>query len=360
MGKGHYIIPIFVPHHGCPHDCVFCNQKRITGHTEEITGEMVEDQIRQFLKTIEPNPEKSVEVAFYGGSFTGIDAHHQEQLLAAAFQWKQKGMIQEIRLSTRPDYIDESVLRRLTSFGVNIVELGVQSMVPDVLKASCRGHTPKDVINAVKMIKAWGIRIGLQMMIGLPADSFDQCMYTADQIIELSPDFVRIYPTLVIKDTDLEVLYRKGFYEPLTLEQALQYAETLVLKFLKFDIPIIRLGLQPTEDVTLGKAVIAGPIHPAFRQLVESRIYRHMLEIIFQTRGQIIHRALLEIQGNDRDISPLVGHKRSNLVELQKTFEIKGIKITRNNELSKGTIRIIVNEKERILYSMKDYAFNTV
>ncbi len=359
MGKEYYIIPVFVPHRGCPHDCVFCNQKRITGYQKEVTGKMVEHQIRDFLDTIKPDGQKKIEIAFYGGSFTGIEQQHQEELLAVAYDWKKKGIIQEIRISTRPDYINETIIAKLLSFGVTIIELGVQSMDQDVLKASCRGHRPEDVIYASKLIRAGNIRLGLQMMIGLPEDTLDKCMRTADQIIALAPDFVRIYPTLVIRDTHLETLFQKGIYKPLTLDEALFYSERLMLKFLKHDISIIRLGLQPTEDVTLGKAVIAGPIHPAFRQMVEAEIYRHMIEKIF-LHHRIKHITLVEIEGNVSDISSLVGQKRKNLLMLQESFDIKRIKITGNNELSKGALRIIVDGEASICHSMKEYAFNTV
>ncbi|AOT68390.1 elongator complex protein 3 [Geosporobacter ferrireducens] len=359
MGKRHYIIPVFVPHRGCPHDCVFCNQKKITGYPCEITGEMVDRQILNFLDTIKPDGQKTIEIAFYGGSFTGIEQQYQEELLTVAFNWKKKGFIQEIRISTRPDYISESIIERLSSFGVTVIELGVQSMDIDVLKASCRGHLPEDVIYAATLIKSRGIQLGLQMMIGLPEDTLEKSIYTADQIIALTPDFVRIYPTLIIRDTYLEVLFQKGLYVPLTLADALLYAETLALKFLKHDIPIIRLGLQPTEDVALGKAVIAGPVHPAFRQMVETEIYRHMLEKIFRYH-RIEHLDIVEIKGNDADISALAGQKRRNVIELQKNFNIKRIKIVRNNELNKGTIQITADEKVPISYSMKEYASNTV
>lgn len=359
MGKGYYIIPIFVPHLGCPHDCVFCNQKKITGYSGKITGEMVERQILRFLETIKPDGQKKIEIAFYGGSFTGIEQQDQDELLAVASNWKKKGIIQEIRISTRPDYISKPVVERLSSFGVTVVELGVQSMDRDVLKASCRGHEPEDVIYATSLIKSHGIRLGLQMMIGLPEDTLEKCVYTADQIIALTPDFVRIYPTLIIKDTHLEVLFKKGLYKPLTLSDALSYAEILVLKFLRQDIPIIRLGLQPTEDVALGKAVVAGPMHPAFRQMVETEIYRHMLEKIF-CYCQIEHLDRVEIKGNHADISALAGQKRKNVIVLQKKFNIKQIKIIGHNELHKGTIQIIADEKACITYSMKEYALNTV
>ncbi|MEW9122515.1 MAG: radical SAM protein [Thermotaleaceae bacterium] len=359
MGKKHYIIPVFVPHKGCPYDCVFCNQKKITGQKEEISAQKVDQQIRQYLSTMSEKKDLDVEVAFYGGSFTGIEQHRQAELLAVAQKWKKRGVIKDVRISTRPDYIDQSILSFLTSFGVTIIELGVQSMDIGILETSCRGHSPRDVILASKAIQEKGIFLGHQIMIGLPGDTMDTLMNTADAIVDLKPDFVRIYPTLVIKDTHLEMMYLNKSYQPMTLEDAIIAAKNLMLKFLKYDIPVIRLGLQPTEDITLGKEVIAGPIHPSFRQLVEGEIYRNMLEIIFK-KLRLEKNEHIEIQGNDGSISPLVGQSRRNIKYLQKEFQLKKITIRRNNNLEKGTIVVQKNSNMLFTYSMKEYASNTI
>jgi len=214
-----YNIPIFVPHRGCPFDCVFCNQKRITGTQKEVTADDVHNIIGEYLKTL-PSKNRRIEAAFFGGSFTGIPINEQSELLAAANEYLKKGDIDGIRLSTRPDYIDKEILDNLLKYGVTTIELGVQSMDDSVLKSSNRGHTRKDVINAVKLIKEYPFTLGLQMMTGLPGDTDEKSLYTADEIIKLKPDIVRIYPTLTIKDTFLEKMYLTGKYKPQSVDEA--------------------------------------------------------------------------------------------------------------------------------------------
>ena len=213
MGKRHFIIPIFIPHKGCPFDCVFCNQKRITGLQKDVTADEVEEHIIKYMDTIPEHIEKHIEIAFYGGSFTGIELNIQKELLSVAYGWKKCGVVKDIRISTRPDYINSFILQHLKEYGVSIIELGVQSMSDYVLEKSGRGHSAQDVFMASKLIKKWDIKLGLQMMLGLPGDSVDQALKTADDLISLNPDFVRIYPTLVIKDTFLENEYYKGRFK---------------------------------------------------------------------------------------------------------------------------------------------------
>ena len=221
-----YNIPIFVPHRGCPFDCVFCNQKRITGTQKEVTADDVHNIIGEYLKTL-PSKNRRIEAAFFGGSFTGIPINEQSELLAAANEYLKKGDIDGIRLSTRPDYIDKEILDNLLKYGVTTIELGVQSMDDSVLKSSNRGHTRKDVINAVRLIKEYSFTLGLQMMTGLPGDTDEKSLYTADEIIKLKPDIVRIYPTLTIKDTFLEKMYLTGKYQPQSVDEAVNLAKQL-------------------------------------------------------------------------------------------------------------------------------------
>ena len=220
-----YNIPIFVPHRGCPFDCVFCNQKRITGTQKEVTADDVHNIIGEYLKTL-PSKNRRIEAAFFGGSFTGIPINEQSELLAAANEYLKKGDIDGIRLSTRPDYIDKEILDNLLKYGVTTIELGVQSMDDSVLKSSNRGHTRKDVINAVRLIKEYSFTLGLQMMTGLPGDTDEKSLYTADEIIKLKPDIVRIYPTLTIKDTFLEKMYLTGKYQPQSVDEAVNLANS--------------------------------------------------------------------------------------------------------------------------------------
>lgn len=359
MGKRHYIIPIFVPHKGCPFDCVFCNQKKITGLTKEITYEDVELQIKEYLNTIKNIHEKHVEIAFFGGSFTGIEINRQKELLSIAAKWKNRGIIKDIRISTRPDYVNYGIMEFLQKYGVSIIELGVQSMDKDVLMASGRGHTPEDVKNAIKVIKQFHIKLGLQMMVGLPKDNMQKVNKSTEDIIALRPDFVRIYPTLVVRDTYLEKMYLEGQYNPLSLEEAVLITKNVLLKFLKHEIPVIRIGLQPTENILLGKEIVTGPFHPTFRQLVESQVYKEMLKVLF-VKYHIQDKEYIELQGNTQNISSLVGHKKMNIYFVRSTYNIKKIKVLKNNDLQDGQIKILLPDGKEILYDMKEYAYNAI
>lgn len=358
MGNKHYIIPVFVPHKGCPFDCVFCNQKKIAGNIKKIIPKQVDIQIKECINTIKNIEKKHVEIAFFGGSFTGIEKYKQKELLTIALKWKKRGIIKDIRISTRPDYIDQSIMEFLQEFGVSIIELGVQSMDKNVLIKSGRGHTKEDVINAVKVMKQFDVKIGLQMMIGLPDDDVQKINNTADEIIRLSPDFVRIYPTLVVKDTYLEKMYLKGKYKPLTLEEAVDISKNLLLKFLQYEIPVIRIGLQPTENILLGKEVIAGPFHSSFRQLVESEIFKEMLDVMFLKLN--MKDMSIIVQVNDRYVSSLVGHKKVNIAYIKNKYGIKTAKIIRNNALADGTIKVFTECGKTINYNMKQYADNAI
>ena len=216
MSKNYYIIPIFVPHAGCPHNCVFCNQDRITGVAEAVTAETVRDTINDYLETIK-NKSATIEVSFFGGTFTGIREEKQRELLEVAKSFKDEELIDKIRLSTRPDYIDDYILTYLKEYGVDIIELGVQSLDDDVLKKAGRGHSVNDVIEASKLIKEYKFVLGHQIMPGLPGDTFEKDINTTKASIEMQPDICRIYPSLVIKDTPMEKMYKCKEYVPYSL-----------------------------------------------------------------------------------------------------------------------------------------------
>ncbi len=331
MSNKHYIIPIFVPHLGCPHSCVFCNQKRITGLSTNVTKKDVEEKIEESLKTI-PNTKEKLEVAFFGGSFTGIEKEMQKDLLSVPYYYKKEGIIDEIRLSTRPDYIDINILNLLKTFGVDTIELGVQSLDEDVLNASGRGHKKEDVYKAIRLIKDSNFKLGLQMMIGLPKDTREKSLFTAKQIADKKPDCVRIYPTLVIKDTYLEKSYLNDIYTPLSLEKAVDISTDLLLLFEYYNINVIRMGLQPTEKISLGKDVVAGPFHPSFRQLVESNIYKMILEKYFKDLGNFkTFGQRLIIEANKKEISNISGQRSQNINYIKEKYNLKEIKIYSKN-----------------------------
>lgn len=328
MSKKHHIIPIFVPHRGCPHGCVFCNQKKITGLGTDVTKDQVKDTIESYLKTI-PSSNEILEIAFFGGSFTGIKKEIQRELLSVAKDYKDRGLVENIRLSTRPDYISEDILTLLKENGVNIIELGVQSLDEEVLEKSYRGHTAKEVYKAVELIKGFGFKLGLQMMVGLPKDTKDRAISTATKIAKLKPDFVRIYPTLVIKDTYLEKMYLDGEYFPLSLDNTVDICCDILMIFNYKDIPVIRLGLQPTDNVSLEEDVVAGPFHPSVRQLVESKVYQKILEMFFDRNN--IEKKEIVFRVNNKEISNFVGQKARNKEFLKKNYGFGKIKIIGQN-----------------------------
>ena len=325
-------IPIFVPHRGCPFDCVFCNQKRITGSTKAVTAGEVRDTISQYLKTL-PQKDCIIEAAFFGGSFTGIPIDEQSELLSAAKQFADSGKIHGIRLSTRPDYISEEILDNLLKYGVTTIELGVQSMDNEVLLKSNRGHTKEQVQKAVELIKQYPFSLGLQMMTGLPGDTDEKSIHTAREIIALKPDIVRIYPTLTIKDTYLEEMYLKGQYTPQTVDEAVELSKTLLLMFEKNGITVIRIGLQSTDEICENGSVVAGPVHSSFRELVESSIYFDVI------RGQLKSGCRAKVFVNPKEISKAVGNKRRNILKLEN--ENISIKIYEDKNLGKREVRCV-------------------
>ena len=274
--KKQYIIPIFVPHLGCPNDCTFCNQRKISGQQKNVTSDDVKKTIEFYLDSFKDKDAK-VEVAFFGGSFTGIDAEIQENLLKAAYEFVKEKKVDSIRISTRPDYIDKEILKRLKKYKVKTIELGVQSTNDYILEKCKRGHAFADVKKASKMIRWHGFKLGHQMMVGLPESTVLDELNTARDLAKLKPKMVRIYPVLVIRGTELEKEYLNGSYEPLTIEQAVERCKELCYFFGKKKIEIIRIGLQSTETISdpskEKSEVVAGPYHETFRGLVESSIY---------------------------------------------------------------------------------------
>ncbi|WP_025026546.1 elongator complex protein 3 [Caldalkalibacillus mannanilyticus] len=277
----HQNIALFVPHQGCPQDCVFCNQARITGQKRE--NQLNENQVRETIDSQLNTMSKDdhVEIAYFGGSFTGLPRSYQTMLLAVAKEYIDQGKVHGIRLSTRPDYINESILRYLDSYGVTTIELGTQSMIQEVLDRTKRGHTVEHTKQAATLIKEHpSFQLGLQLLPGLPGDTLEYSVYSAVEVAKLKPDFVRIYPTLVIKGTELEWDYALGRYQPMTMDEAIERVAKMWLVFMQANVPVIRMGLQPSEDLREEGTVIAGPFHPAFRQLVEGYLFEDLLQVI--------------------------------------------------------------------------------
>ena len=273
----HANIALFVPHMGCPHRCSFCNQRRITGQGQLPRKEDVTRAVETALRSGKCDPQKT-EIAFFGGSFTAMDPAYQRELLEAAFPYVQKGAVKGIRISTRPDAVDEDVLKRLRDCGVSAVELGAQSMDDDVLEQNGRGHTAAQVISASEAVRRHGFSLGLQMMTGLYGDTPQGAVRTAQTLADCLPDTMRIYPTLVLRDTRLEALYRSGEYTPMTLEEAVSLCSELLSFFGERQIRVIRLGLHDSEETA---SCVAGPYHPAFAELCRSRLFlRNVLSFL--------------------------------------------------------------------------------
>ena len=341
------IIPIFVPHKGCPHDCIFCNQKKITGVSTDVTSEDARNIIEECLETIDKDAD--VEIAFFGGSFTAIDIDIQKSLLSVAKEYVEKGLVKDIRMSTRPDCIDEDILSMLKEYKTSIIELGVQSLDEKVLLDSIRGHQSEIVYKSSKMIKNSGIKLGLQMMIGLPADTEEKCIFTAKKFVELKPDCVRVYPTLVVKDTGLEKLMEQNKYNPFTLEESVNIVKKVLVLFYVNNINVIRVGLQATDDLQIGKAVLAGPYHPAFRELVEADMIKDYLEFVILQNKNI--KQML-VKSNKKNISKIIGNKKTNVKYMEEKFGV--LLKTQESDLDINQLEIVLDGKSLISANMRD------
>ena len=321
-------LPVFGPHLGCANDCVFCNQRRISGSVAPATAEDVVSAIENALRLTPPGTRR--QLAFYGGSFTAIPVAEQESLLGAAVPYLERGDIASLRLSTRPDAIDGAVLRRLRSYGVETIELGAQSMSERVLALSGRGHTAADVEDAARAVKGAGFRLILQMMTGLPGADDESDVESARRIAALGPDGVRVYPTVIVRDTALCDLWRAGRYKEHTVEDAVRVCARILPVFEQAGIPVIRMGLNPTEDLSGGDAV-GGAYHPALGELVKSRIMRDRAEKILSgaKRGE---QAVLRV--NPRLMSQLVGQHGANRAYLVERFGLSGLRIVRDPDVS--------------------------
>lgn len=334
------IIPIFVSHMGCPNDCVFCNQKKINGTEQAIPPGNVRAHVLSYLKTMQ---RERIELAFYGGSFTGIEWPLQEAYLSVANALKVEGLIHKIRLSTRPDYMSEKTVAALKAYGVDLVELGCQSFDASILNRTKRGHTTHAIYDAVQMLKKYDIKFGIQLMLGLPGDHFGAFMYSVEETIKLNPDCVRIYPTLVIKDTELSTLYQSGQYEPLPLETAVFQVAMAMKRFYAARVNVIRIGLQSSDMIDFDSEVEAGPFHPAFGEQVMSFLF---FDAIKQHLEDAPQGENLEIQCHPKKISVLIGDKRQNIERIKQLCASKGYNgvFTRQNaDLNEMTVRIVMD-----------------
>lgn len=347
--KKHAIIPIFIPHKGCPNDCVFCNQKKITARASSVTPEDVRATIDQWLTTLEdPRPEV-LEVAFFGGSFTGIPMEEQTAYLKIAREYKDAGRIDRIHLSTRPDYIDEEILDNLMKYGADVIELGVQSLDPEVLRLSNRGHDVSCVYRSSRLIKDYGFELGIQLMIGLPGDTMEKCVHSARETVKIGPSIARLYPTIVIDDTELCSMYERGEYQALSREEAVRRTKAMYEILDDAGINIIRVGLKSSDIITDGGSINGGTYHPAFRQLVEGEIAREKIMQILteslkerQTSGDADFdvRILTDIYSSPGWFSNMIGNSGCNRRYFEENYPQLLIRFRIDGKLADNTYRV--------------------
>jgi len=314
--KSHAIIPVFIPHKGCPNSCVFCNQNKITENEEPASAEDVSGIIASWLRTLKHRGIGTIEAAFYGGSFTGIPIEQRSEYLKIARFYKDRGDIAKIRLSTRPDYIDDEILSNLKEYKVDTIELGVQSFDDEVLLKSNRGHSSKAVYESSRMIKDYGFDLGLQLMIGLPGDTAEKDIFSANELVKIKPEVARLYPTNILEGTELHKMYLAGEYALLTLEEAVDITKKMYKIISGAGINIIRVGLK-------------GGFHSAFRQLVESEIARDELERQLDSSSNA-YRFIC----NEKSFSNMIGHMKSNKIYFNEKYPLKNISYEIDNALA--------------------------
>jgi histone acetyltransferase (RNA polymerase elongator complex component) len=281
MKTRHYTIPIFIPQLACPFQCVFCNQEKITSRAH-IPGMLeTRDTIEEYISSF-PKGNKHIEIGFFGGNFTGIPLEEQEKYLQVAQPYLDSGVVQGLRLSTRPDYIDEKRLHLLKKYNVTTIELGAQSMDNEVLRQSARGHTAEDVEKASRMIISAGFRLGLQMMVGLPGDTLEKSVFTARKIIELGACETRIYPVLVIRGTKMAEWFEQGKYVPLSMEEAIFWVKTILPIFEDAGVEVTRVGLHSSAGLLSGKDLVAGPFHTSIRELAMTEVWWDRLNYLLK------------------------------------------------------------------------------
>lgn len=332
------IIPIFIMNSGCPHRCIFCNENLTAGnHPAQTTADA-------FIRTIETYLESSdesepVQIAFYGGTFTGMAMSEQKRLLDLAAPYVQSRKVDSLRISTRPDEIHGTNLDLLMQSGAATVEIGAQSFDDGVLLQSRRGHTAEDSVRAMKLLKERGFTTGIHLMIGLPGDSPERFARTVEKTIALQPDTVRIHPTIVLRDTVLAGKLRDKTYTPISMEEAIEASKEALKKFTAAGIAVIRLGLQTTRELEEPGAVVGGPFHPAFRSLVEGALFLEMAQRLLDRT--VIEKNAVIFFVSPFDVSNLTGLKRRNMLTLTKNYRLEKIKVIADASQKRGTLTLL-------------------
>jgi histone acetyltransferase (RNA polymerase elongator complex component) len=331
--KSHYIIPVFIPESACPNQCIFCNQRFISGAAKAPDAEETRSIIEKYLQSI-PSSAEQIEIGFFGGNFTGIPLYKQKQYLQIANEYYLQKKIHAIRLSTRPDYIDEDRLSLLKEFHVQTIELGAQSLDDEVLQKCGRGHTAKDILDASALIRSFDFNLGLQMMIGLPGDTPEKNIDTAKKIIVLGADNTRIYPLLIIKDTELEEMLHRGEYLPLTMDEAIEQTKKIYLLFEQAGVNILRVGLHPSEGLINGENILTGPFHVSFRELVLTSIWRDLLMSYMKSQSQ----QSIRISVSSEEFNFAIGYDAANKKQFQKFY--KKVHFVRDEKLKQRNFHV--------------------
>ena len=334
MGR-HVNIPVFIPHLGCPNQCVFCNQRSISGVMEFCPGDFSKT-VEEALSTVES--DALCEIAFFGGSFTGIDRTLMTELLSRARSYVESGRVKSIRCSTRPDYIDAEIIKILKEYGVDTVELGLQSSSDRVLGLSKRGHSFSDEVKACRMLTEAGITLVGQMMIGLPGSTLNEELETARFILSSGASAVRIYPTVVFRDTELCEMTERGEYTPLSLEEAVYRSAEVLKLFIEKDITVLRIGLCASENLRGEETYLAGPNHSALGELIEGEVYYGLLRDLIIKKGEKTDN--ITVFAPKGSTSKLLGHRGVNKRRLEKEFGIRRITVKEDEMLSNYRIRI--------------------
>lgn len=337
------IIPFFLRNRGCRHRCVFCNERMIAGNAEAITETGLRETVRSYLSGSGGKHDRR-EIAFYGGSFTGMVREDQRQLLCMAGALISEGAVHSIRISTRPDDIDGPWLETLKQVGVKAIEIGAQSMDDGVLGESGRGHTAQDVRRAMGILKEKGFETGIHLMAGLPNDSRKTFQSSVVDVIGLKPDTVRIHPVLVFRDTELARRHERGEYDPLTVDEAILWCKDALVQFTKAQIPVIRLGLQATGEMEVKGSIVSGPWHPAFRSLVEATLFRDMARSLIAEAGGFVNGHVFHVAPADR--SNFNGMGKANMAYLEARFGSRAVDVRTDPSLQRGTLALRNGRKE--------------
>jgi histone acetyltransferase (RNA polymerase elongator complex component) len=340
------IIPIFVMNKGCPHRCIFCNQKITAGsYPETISRDFFEHEVNSYLNW---NKDKSrrVEIAFYGGSFTGMKQPYQEELLSLARACIEKGLVHSLRVSTRPDYINPYIISFLQKYNVTTVEIGAQSFDDDVLQRAQRGHSAIDSINAIHLLQEVGMKTGLHLMVGLPGDSEEGFNYSLQKTIELKPDTVRIHPVVILRDTALADEFQQGNYQPLSLTEAVRLCRSAWIKLSTAGIRVIRTGLQITKEMEREEAILGGPAHPAFGNLVLSAVfYEEAVKLLNRLSAK---QAELRFELHDQDISTFRGWRSNNIKSIKNLFPLAEIDVGVSAQQKRGVISLSTGQGQTL------------